>query len=176
MKIYKKIFFIFFLTFFLNFSLKADTTYPSFVDFKFILNESDAGKKAQAFIKKELNAGLKKIKEKQTKLQDEEKKIIQQKKILSPEEYKKKVTDLRNQVSSLQKERNKILKTVADYRNKAQEELLKNLNPIIEEYMKEKKIRMVIDKKNILMADKSLEITKEIMVLLNKKLKSIDLK
>ena len=105
-----------------------------------------------------------------------EKKIIQQKKILSPEEYKKKVTDLRNQVSSLQKERNKILKTVADYRNKAQEELLKNLNPIIEEYMKEKKIRMVIDKKNILMADKSLEITKEIMALLNKKLKSIDLK
>ena len=50
------------------------------------------------------------------------------------------------------------------------------MNPIIEEFMKEKKIRMVIDKKNILMADKSLEITKEIMVLLNKKLKSIDLK
>ena len=175
MNTYKKIFILFILIFF-NLSLKADTTYPAFVDFKFILNESDAGKKAQAFIKKELNSGLKKIKEKQTKLQEEEKTIIQQKKILSPEEYKKKVTDLRNQVSSLQKERNKILKIVADYRNKAQEELLKNLNPIIEEYMKEKKIRMVIDKKNILMADKSLEITKEIMVLLNKKLKSIDLK
>ena len=41
--------------------------------------------------------------------------------------------------------------------------------------MKEKKIRMVIDKKNILMADKNLEITKDIMALLNKKLKSIDL-
>ena len=162
MNIYKKIFIIFFPIFLFNLSLKADTTYPSFVDFKFILNESDAGKKAQAFIKKELNSGLKKI--------------IQQKKILSPEEYKKKVTDLRNQVSSLQKERNKILKSVADYRNKAQEELLKSLNPIIEEYMKEKKIRMVIDKKNILMADKSLEITKDIMALLNKQLKSIDLK
>ena len=176
MKIYKKITIIFLLIFFFNLSLKADTNYPSFVDFKFILNESEAGKKAQVFIKKELNSGLKKIKEKQTKLQDEEKKIIQQKKILSPEEYKKKVTDLRNQVSSLQKERNNILKAVAGYRNKAKQELLKNLNPIIEEYMKEKKIRMVIDKKNILMADKSLEITKDIMALLNKKLKSIDLK
>ena len=50
------------------------------------------------------------------------------------------------------------------------------MNPIIEEYMKEKKIRMVIDKKNILMADNNLEITKDIMALLNKKLKSIDLK
>ena len=34
---------------------------------------------------------------------------------------------------------------------------------------------MVIDKKNILMADENLEITKDIMALLNKKLKSIDL-
>ena len=175
MKIDKKIFIIFLLILFFNPSLKADTNYPSFVDFKFILNESDAGK-STSIHKKELNSGLKKIKEKQTKLQDEEKKIIQQKKILSPEEYKKKVTDLRNQVSSLQKERNKILKAVANYRNKAKQELLKNLNPIIEEYMKEKKIRMVIDKKNILMADKNLEITKDIMALLNKKLKSIDLK
>ena len=60
MKIDKKIFIIFLLILFFNLSLKADTTYPSFVDFKFILNESDAGKKAQAFIKKELNTGLKK--------------------------------------------------------------------------------------------------------------------
>ena len=89
MNIYKKIFIIFFLIFLFNLSLKADSTYPSFVDFKFILNESDAGKKAQAFIKKELNTGLKKIKEKQTKLQDEEKKIIQQKKYFRRRSTKK---------------------------------------------------------------------------------------
>ena len=41
--------------------------------------------------------------------------------------------------------------------------------------MNEKKIRMVIDKKNILLADETLDITKDIMVLLNKKLKSINL-
>ncbi len=41
--------------------------------------------------------------------------------------------------------------------------------------MNEKKIRMVIDKKNILLADETLDITKDIMALLNKKLKSINL-
>ena len=41
--------------------------------------------------------------------------------------------------------------------------------------MNEKKIRMVIDKKNLLLADEQLDITKEIMSLLNKKLKSISL-
>ena len=34
---------------------------------------------------------------------------------------------------------------------------------------------MVIDKKNILLADETLDITKDIMALLNKKLKSINL-
>ena len=42
--------------------------------------------------------------------------------------------------------------------------------------MKEKKIRMVVDKKSLLLADENLDITKDIMNLLNQKLKSINLK
>ena len=41
--------------------------------------------------------------------------------------------------------------------------------------MAEKKIRMVVDKKSLLLADENLNITKDIMALLNKKLKSIKL-
>ena len=41
--------------------------------------------------------------------------------------------------------------------------------------MKEKNIRMVLDKKSILLADENLDITEEITNLLNKKLKSIKL-
>ena len=41
--------------------------------------------------------------------------------------------------------------------------------------MKEKKIRMVIDKKSILLADENLDITKDIMKALNLKLKSVNL-
>jgi len=67
------------------------------------------------------------------------------------------------------------LNSVAKQRKKARSELLKNLNPIIQDYMKEKKIRMVIDKKSILLADENLDLTKEIIELLNKKLKSIKL-
>ena len=42
--------------------------------------------------------------------------------------------------------------------------------------MKEKNIRMVVDKKSLLLADENLNITKEIMSRLNNKLKSINLK
>ena len=170
----KKILFLC-LLFFLNItSISADT--PFFLDFKYILNNSDAGKKAQTFLKNKLEKGIKNLKNKEVKIQEEEKKIIQQKKLISPEEYKKKVSDLRKKVSLLQKERNTLLDSVAKQRTKARNELLRNLNPIIKEYMNEKKIRMVVDKKSLLLADQNLDITKDIIEILNKKLKSINLK
>ena len=146
-----------------------------YVDFKYVLNESKAGKEAQSYLKKKLDNGIKDLKKKEKSIQDEEKKIIQQKKLISPEEYKKQVTKLREKVSSLQIERNTLLDSVAKQRSKARTELLKTLNPIIKDYMKEKNIRLVLEKKSILLADEKLNITKEITDLLNKKLKSIKL-
>ena len=53
--------------------------------------------------------------------------------------------------------------------------LLKNLNPIVKNYMQEKNIKIVLDKKSILLGDEKLDITKDIMTSLNSKLKSIKL-
>jgi|TARA_B110000914_G_scaffold223717_1_gene239811 Skp family chaperone for outer membrane proteins len=170
--IFKKLAIILFL-FLANSNLNAEI--PYYLDFKFILNESDAGKKAQTELKNKLDKGIKSIREKEKNLQKEERKIIKQKKLLKPDEYKVKVDKLRSQVSSLQKERNNLLESTSKQRNKARNELLKNLNPIIKSYMQEKKIRMVIDKKSLLLADDNLNITKDIMDRLNKQLKSIKL-
>ena len=96
--------------------------------------------------------------------------------MIEPEEYKKKVSELREKVSSLQTQRNQLLDNIGKKRAKARTTLLKTLNPIIKDYMQEKNIRLVLDKKSILLADEKLSITKEITDLLNKKLKSIKLK
>lgn len=172
----KKIYKLFLLLFLFSFSTTLNSDVPYYLDFKSILNESEAGKKAQDFLKKKLDNGFKELKNKEKKLQEEEKKIIEQKKLIKPEEYKSKVVSLRKDVSNLQKERNKLLEEVSKQRSKARSQLLKNLNPIIEEYMKEKKIRMVIDKKSLLLADQNLDITKDILDRLNKKLKSVNIK
>jgi outer membrane protein len=153
--------------------LKADM--PHFLDFKFILNESTAGKKAQDSLKSRLEKGIQNLQAKEKSIQAEEAKIISQKKLSKPEEYKKKVNSLRSKVSKLQKERNQLLQSTAEQRAKARKTLLKNLNPIIEKYMKDNKIRMVIDKKGILLADQDYDITKQILEILNKELKSIKL-
>ncbi|MBL6786125.1 MAG: OmpH family outer membrane protein [Candidatus Pelagibacter bacterium] len=173
MKIFKRIFTTILLSIFVETNIQADL--PYFIDFKFILNNSDAGKKAQKTLKNDLDSGFKNLEQKETKILEEEKKIIQQKKILSQEDYKTQVKTLRNKVSSLQKERNNLVDKVSKQRAKARNELLKNLNPIIKEFMQEKNIRMVLDKKSLLLADENLDITKEILVRLNKKLKNIKL-
>ena len=174
MKTVKKIVILLLIFFPININLFAET--PHYIDFKFILNESNAGKKAQLFLKNKLDKGVKNIQAKQKKLQEEENQIIQQKKVISAEDYKKKVAGLRNKVSNLQKERNTLLESVAKQRALARKKLLDSLNPIIKDYMKNKNIKMVIDKKSLLLADESLNITKDIMTLLNDKLKSINLK
>ena len=170
----KKLYILLIFFIFTQNPLQADL--PRFIDFKYILNNSEAGKKAQKFLKTKLENGLKNFKKEENKILEDEKKIIQQKKILSSEEYKKKVNELRSKVSSLQKERNGLLENIAKQRSKARDELLKNLNPILKEYMQENNIRMVIDKKSLLLADENLDLTNEIIKRLNNKLKSIELK
>ena len=170
---FKKI--VFFIIIFICLINKSQADMPYYLDFKYILNNSIEGKKAQDNLQKKLKDGIKSLNSKEKSLQEEEKKMIQQKKVISQEEYVKKVNDLRKKVSALQNERNKLLEKIAKDRSKARNELLKNLNPIIENYMQEKKIRLVVDKKNIILADEKLDITKEIMKSLNDKLKSINL-
>ena len=45
-----------------------------FIDFKLILNESSAGKKAQNFLKSKLDNGIKNLRKKEKSIQEEEKK------------------------------------------------------------------------------------------------------
>jgi len=174
MKFIIKVFYLLIITFSVSQNLNAET--PHFVDFRYVLNESIAGKKAQTDLKSRLEKGMKGFSNKEKSLQETEKKIIQQKKIITAEEYKKKVQELRSQVSKLQKDRNNLLNTITTQRQKAKNELLKNVNPIIEQYMKEKNINMVLDKRNILVAVKKFDITDEIIKLLNGKVKTINYK
>ena len=161
-----------FCIFFSNASTYASE--PRFIDLKFILNQSTAGKKAQDSLKKKLESGNSKIKSKEKKIQEEEAQIIKQKKIISAEEYKKKVNELRKKVAGIQNERKKLLDSVALERSKSRSILLKNLNPLMQDYMKQNNVRIIIDKNSVLLADEKLDITDEILNALNKKLTSVN--
>ena len=154
---------------------KAISNEIYFIDFSKVMNESIAGKKAQDQLKNLFKNFNKKINDTGKKLKEEENKLISQKTVLSKDEYKKKADALRKKVFNLNKERENAIKDIATKRAKAKDELLKKLNPILGKYMEEKNIAAVIDKKNVLMGNKKFELTNEIIDILNKELKSINL-
>lgn len=164
---------VFITLFFFSFTPSNAGTY--FVDLNFVINQSNAGKKVNKSLKDQLDKGIKKLQVTEKQLQNEEREIIQQKKIISNEDYKLKISSLREKVTKLQKNRDSLLESVSKKRKKARDKLLETLNPIIKDYMQQNNIKIVLDKKSVLLADEKLDITKNILDLLNSKLKSIKL-
>ena len=146
-----------------------------FVDMKKVLNQSKAGKGAQEFLKKKLNEETKKFDKQQAALKKEETELIAKKKLITPEEYKKNINTLRQKNISHQKDRQKAANEIFKKKEKARLELNKALKPILEKYMSENNITMVVDKKSVIVAKTDIDLTEKILKLLDKELKSINL-
>ena len=144
-----------------------------YLDVEKIMQESIAGKNIIAKIKKKRETSISKLKIKEKEIVEKEKKLISQKNVLSEEEFKKKIQDLRLDISKYQKERNNASNDITKTRIKASTNLIKKLTPILESYSKENSIRIIIQKKHIVMGSKEDDITKEILNLVNQKIKSI---
>ena len=155
-------------------------TFPSYssekvvyLDVEKIMQSSIAGKSIIAQLKSKREASISKFKKKEKDIIEMEKKLISQKNVLSKEEFGKKIKDLRNDISNYQKDRNKTFNEITQSRIRASTKLIKKLNPILEDYSKKNSIRMIIQKKHIVIGKKEDDITKDILELINQKVKNI---
>jgi Skp family chaperone for outer membrane proteins len=164
---------IFITLFFLVYSLSSFAESAYFIDFKKVLNSSKSGAETQKKLIKKFQTETKKFKELEKNIRKEESEIISQKNILSPEEYKKKVGALRKKVSESQKKKQKSFSSIAKSRNDSKKILIDALNPILKKYMEDNNIKLIHDKKNVIMGDKNLEITDQIISILNKEVLSL---
>ena len=146
------------------------------LDLTFVLNQSKAGKGAQDFLKKSFNDNAKKFSDMEEKLKNEEIDLLGKKTILTKEEYSKKSDTLRKKVIDYQSQRRMSLDKIATQRAEARETLIKKMRPILETYMSENNISIVIDKRIILEANSDNDITTVIVEKLNKELPSLNLK
>ena len=142
----------------------------------FVLNESKAGKGAQDFLRKSFTDNQKKFIEIEKSLKKEESDLLEKKNILTKDEYNKKTDSLRKKVIDYQSQRRSSLDKIATQRVKARETLVQKLTPILDTYMRENNISLVLDKKNTLGGNPEVDITKIIVEKLNKELPSLNLK
>ncbi|MBO6486178.1 MAG: OmpH family outer membrane protein, partial [Pelagibacteraceae bacterium] len=75
-----------------------------------------------------------------------------------------------------QRKRASFTRTIATLRTESRNKLLKILNPILTKYMSENNIQIIIDKKYVVMANSKIDLTDKILEILNKELKSLNLK
>tara|TARA_B100000787_G_C16171105_1_gene286553 strand:- start:1032 stop:1565 length:534 start_codon:yes stop_codon:yes gene_type:complete len=145
------------------------------IDTELIMKESLAGKSLIKQLSKIDNGNKKYFLKYETKLKEEKKKISAQINILSKEEYDKKVSILNNDFKKYQEEvQNKIVLTKSK-RDLAIKKILSELNIILSQYSNENKLTFVIDQKNIVIGRSDLNITNQILKLIDLKLKKVSL-
>ena len=146
------------------------------LDFKYVLNESKAGKGAQDFLKKSLQDNVKKFQDLELALKNEESDLLTKKSVLSKEEYTKKSDALRKRVIDYKSQRRAAMDKITTLRNESRSTLIKSINPILATYVKENNISVVINKDSTLAGNPENDITTIIVEKLNKVLPALDLK
>ena len=101
--------------------------------------------------------------------------MLAKKNDLSKEDYQKEADSLRKKVLKYQTSRRVAVEKIAKQRADAKRKLLDAITPILETYTTENDISLVIDKKNLVMGDTDLDITKLVIEKLNIALPSIKL-
>ena len=170
----KKYYLLFFFLIFYTNSFAEEKIF--YLDVNFLLSESEAGK----YINNELqiinNKNIEEFKKIENSIKTEEEKLLKQKNILKEEEFNNKANKLREKYKSYQElknTKNNDLKILGD---KAGNQILKIINEILSEYSTKNKISLIMEKKNIIIGKTELDITKNILVLLNAKIKKVELK
>ena len=166
---------VFIIIFFLNFNLVKANELISYVDMDLLMNSSEAGKSISSeltLIHKETTTEHKKIEE---ELKKEEADLIKQKNVISNEEFEKKLSNLRNKASDYQKQRKKFNDSINKKRLDATSELISLIQPILAEYANNNSISIIFQKKNIIIGKTELDITEDILKILNEKHKKISI-
>ena len=144
-----------------------------FVDVNYIFSNSVAGKDITNKVKIDFDKSQKNLEILKNKLINDEKKLINQKNILSKEEFEKNLFDLKNEMDEFNNQRIKLNSEIDVYRNKLQSSFSLELNNVIKKYANENNIDLIIDKKTILVGKNVLDATKDVLELFDQNIKEI---
>ncbi len=166
----KTIFFlIFFLFLFQNYTFAENKI--AYVDLDYILSNTNMGKRILDDLKKKETSKFEKFEIEEKNLKNEENKILASKNIISKDEFKNNVEKFKKKLEAYKLLKSNEINELKETRNKEVSKLIKSVNSVIEKYMSENSISIILDKKNVYIADKNYDITSNLIELINKTIK-----
>ena len=116
------------------------------------------------------------LKNEEKKFREKEKKLIAQKNIISETDYKANFEELKSEINNYNQNRNKMIEKFNKLKIENTNALLKLINPILAKYSTEKKISIILQKKNLIIGKTELDITDEIIKIINNEIKEFKIK
>ena len=122
------------------------------------------------------NTNSKFLKEEEKKFKEKEKKLISQKNIISEIDFKKRLNELKVEIKNYNQNRNKMIEDFNKLKVDNTNNLLKLINPILIKFSNDKEISIILQKKDLVVAKAELDITEEIIKIVNKEVKEFKIK
>lgn len=155
------------LFFFSNFALAYANENIRYINVDEILNNSDLGKVIINKLKKQNEANIDKIKTIENEIKKENEELAKVKNIITEEEFNKKLVVLKKKIDDFNILKNKLSNELNEFKKKEIKLFFEKINPIIEKYMEQNSIALILDKKNIFVARSDYDMTKELLDLIN---------
>ena len=86
---------------------------------------------------------------------------------MSQTEFDSQLNELKSQISLFKKKRDNLINEFEIRKNNEIKIFFSKINPILKNYMKENSIKIIVDKKNILIGEETLDLTSNIFDLIN---------
>ena len=173
MKLFRYLIFIFFLLF-TNIAFSSEKIV--FIDINYIFINSKAGKSLNEEIELKNEKLNYEINEFKKKIDDEKNKLISQKNVISVDEYNNKILIIEKKIKEMNVTINKNKNELDKFKLKVEKIFSQKLNSLIEIYSVDNSIDIILNKSNLLMAKKTLDITNDVLNLFNKNFDKIDIK
>jgi len=138
------------------------------VDIDFIIKNSKNGKEIIDDLNEKNKKLIDKFQKQEKIFKDKETNLLAKKNILSQDEFNNSVNQFRNEINEFNINKQEILNEFNKEKTNKYAELVSYINDFLVNYSKENNIKVIIDKKNILISRNDIDITKDILNIINK--------
>ena len=148
----------------------------AFIDMDKIISTSKSGSSILKQLTDLNNKNLNFLKNEEKKFKEKETKLISQKNIISEDDFKSKVNELKSEIKNYNQKRNKMLADFNKLKIDNTNNLLKLINPILVKFSNDKEIAIILQKKDLVVAKTQLDITDEVIKIINSEVKEFKIK
>ena len=167
---FKKLFFVVVFIFF-GISNSFSDQKIAFIDLDFVVENTNAGKEILNELKNLNNQNIKNLKFKEEDLKNQENEIKKKQNIISEVEFNKEVKILKEKIKIFRNEKNQMVSNFNKQKNEKIKILFDQMNPIIQKYMDQNSIDILLDRKNVYIGNIGSDITKNVINEINKNIK-----